>query len=158
MWPALTGVATSSPRTDVVLGFNFTHSHPLQGALIVGTLKLIVHPQGYNNEDSLSWTPPDFPCSKVPDGKDCDPYCLFDIYADPSERNDLSSNTTLLEPMLRRYNALGDEPVNWHDRAGSKPGGRPPDDPYATVCAFMAERGGYWRPWHNTTIGTQPQH
>ena len=36
MWPLLRGNTTQSPRQEVVIGFNFTHSHPLQGAIIVG--------------------------------------------------------------------------------------------------------------------------
>jgi hypothetical protein len=79
LWPYLSGQVPTSPRTGLVLGFNFTHSHPLQGALIVGVHKLIVNPQGYNHNDSLSWTPPDYPCSTAPDGIDCDPcVCYFD--------------------------------------------------------------------------------
>ena len=30
--PYLSGKVPQSPRKDVVIGFNFTHSHPLQGA------------------------------------------------------------------------------------------------------------------------------
>eukprot|EP00729_Bicosta_minor_P017179 gene17179-33551_t len=133
MWPYLSGTVSESPRKDVVIGFNFTHSHPLQGAIIVGNHKLIVGLQGYNSNDSLSWTPPDFPCAKVADGADCNPYCVFDIYADESERTDLSAtNATLLSALIERYQNLGKEEVNWHDRAGSKPGGRTPDDPSKT--------------------------
>ena len=156
MWPLLTGGVSTSPRTEVVVGFNFTHSHPLQGALIVGTHKLIVGLQGYNADDSLSWTPPDFPCSKVKGGPDCDPYCVFDVYADPREMHDLSGNASVLGPLLARYKQLGDEPVDWHDRAGSKPGGRTPDDNKDATCAYMTQRGGFWRPWHNDTTPPSP--
>lgn len=106
--------------------------------------------QGYNGNDSNSWTPVDYPCSVQPDApRDCTPYCVFDVYADPSERNDLAGNATLLASLLTRYEAIGNEPVNWHDRPGSKLGGRPPNDDYKTTCAYMAARGGYWRPWHS---------
>ena len=157
-WPVLSGSSSRAvpPRTEVVIGFNFTHSHPLQGALIVGTHKLIVNQQGYNSNDSLSWTPVDFPCSSVLGGTDCNPYCVFDVYDDPAERTDLSGNVTLLAGLLARYTALGKEPVNWHDRAGSKPGGRPPDDDYAETCALMTKEGGFWRPWRNSTTPPPP--
>ena len=124
-----------------------THSHPLQGAIIVGQHKLIVNPQRYNSNDSNSWTPADYPCTKVSDAAtDCDPYCVFDIYKDERETSDLSHNASLLQGLLARYNAIGEEPVNWHDKAGSKPGGRPPDDDYTTTCEFMNAQGGFWRP------------
>ena len=112
--------------------------------------------QGYNARDSLSWTPPDYPCSSVPDGKDCEPYCVFDVYGDPRETTDLSGNATLLKDLVDKYNALGKEPINWHDRAGSKPGGRTPDDAYTTTCAYMNGRGGFWRPWHTSTTPPPP--
>jgi hypothetical protein len=61
---------------------------------------------------------------------DCDPYCVFNIFKDPEEREDLSANITLLHSLTSRYSALYNEPVNCHDKRGSKKGGRPPDDNY----------------------------
>ena len=40
--------------------------------------------------DDLMWTPLDCLCSNGPVGKDYDPYCLYDIVNDPSERKDLA--------------------------------------------------------------------
>ncbi len=81
-------------------------------------------------------------------------YYVFDIYADPCERHDFSKNTTLLAVLLAKYNALGQEPINWHDRADSKKGDHTPDDPYKTTCEFMNQHGGYWQLWH-TLNGTK---
>ena len=146
VWPILTGENSTSPHHQIVLGYNFSASHPNQGAIIVGNYKLIVQPQGHSCDDVM-WSPLDYPCSKGETGSDCDPYCLYDIVNDPSERNDLSkSNPKKLKELLDKYNEYSSEPRNMQDQ-GIHAGKDMPDDPHA--CKYMTDHGGYWRPWKN---------
>ena len=88
VWPILTGSNSTSPHDEIVLGYDFDNAHPNQGAIIVGNYKLIVQPQKFNC-DSVMWSPLDYPCSQGENGPDCNPYCLYDIVNDPSEKKDL---------------------------------------------------------------------
>jgi hypothetical protein len=47
--------SADSPRTEMVLGYNFTHSHPSQGAMIIGHHKLIAGAQRFDKNASNSW-------------------------------------------------------------------------------------------------------
>lgn len=42
VWQIITGKNSTSPHEEIVLGYNFSNSHPNQGAIIVGNYKLIV--------------------------------------------------------------------------------------------------------------------
>ena len=142
VWPILTGENSTSPHDEIVLGYDFNN----QGAIIVGNYKLIVQLQGANC-DSLMWSPLDYPCSQGATGANCDPYCLYDIVSDPSEKNDLSStNPSKVKELLDRYNAYSKEPRDMQDQ-GIHMEKDMAKDPNA--CKFMADHGGYWRPWKN---------
>uniref|UniRef100_A0A1X7V869 Sulfatase N-terminal domain-containing protein n=1 Tax=Amphimedon queenslandica TaxID=400682 RepID=A0A1X7V869_AMPQE len=64
------------------------------------------------------WSPLDYPCSKGPENNDCDPYCVFDIVQDPSERHNLAKEQPeLLNELLSCYNKYGQEPKSFRIKA-----------------------------------------
>ena len=78
-------------------------------------------------------------------GRDCDPYCLFNIVEDPEERNDLSSKLPdMLKDMVMHYQQYAKEPRDMQDQ-GYHSTASLPQDPNA--CQYMKEHGGYWQPW-----------
>ena len=93
MWPLLSGAASASPRTEVVLGDTVTGTQV--GATAV---------QGYINATSglklltgtvwwSFWPGPQSPVKNGPSmnvSVQCSPACLFDVIADPSELKDLA--------------------------------------------------------------------
>ena len=146
VWPIITGESDKTPHDEIVLGYNFNNSHPMQGALISGNYKLIVGLQE-NGCDSLMWSPLDYPCTQGENGPDCDGYCLYDIVNDPYEKHDLSKEKTeILKELIARYNRLADEPRDMQDQ-GYHSEAELPIDPQA--CQYMSDHGGYWRPWKN---------
>ena len=146
VWPIITGEDEKTPHDEIVLGYNFDNSHPAQGAIIMGDYKLVVGQQGFGC-DSLMWSPLDYPCSKTSDGPDCDPHCLYDIVNDPTEKKDLSKeNPDMVQKLLERYNAFSKEPREMQDQGYHSESALPSD---STACKYMADNGGYWRPWKN---------
>ena len=126
------------------------------GALIEAAtgFKLIVGSQNVAG-DTMQWDPPNYPCNKTAIGPDCDPYCLYNVLDDPSERHELSRSTdagtgskdaaAALARLLRVYEDVGMEggmpnkdDVGWNEQ------GRPWDP---AALSFALEMGGYWRPW-----------
>ena len=108
VWPIITGENSSTPHEDIILGFEFNGT----GAIIVGRYKLILGEQPYT-----MWDPFQFPCIRGSRGPNCDPYCLYDIVNDPSEKNDLSaSENTVLNEMIKRYQRYGKETREMQDQ------------------------------------------
>lgn len=146
VWPILSGANMTSPHDAIMLGFNFTNSHPDQGALISGNYKLIVGPQGFGC-DSLMYSPLDYPCTDGPKAPDCDEYCLYDIVNDPEEKTDLSkTQPDILQQLLKKYNVYSSEPQSERDQ-GYHSESLLPNDPQ--VCEKIHTSGGYWRPWRD---------
>ena len=142
VWPILTGENSQTLHDEIVLGYNFSKT----GAVIAGNYKLIVEPQG-TNCDGLMWSPLDYPCSQGEKGPNCDPYCLYDIVNDPSEKKDLSkAYPEKLKELLEKYNKYSKEPRDMQDQ-GIHSQGEMPNDPDA--CKYMTDHGEYWRPWKN---------
>ena len=140
IWPIITGSSTTSPHDEIVLGYDFNNV----GAIISGNYKLIVGPQP-SKCDSLMWTPLDYPCNDGPKGGNCNSNCLYDIVNDPSEKNDLAeTEPDILKRMLEKYNAYSKEPRSMQDQ-GYHTSGEVPI--FKDACKYMAENGGYWRPW-----------
>merc|ERR1712062_159471 len=78
------GDVASSPRTEIMI------SSDVDGAIIKGDYKLIVGKQNYG-----FWTSLNYP-NETSDGSyavpvDCGDGCLFNIWQDPSEYEDLAS-------------------------------------------------------------------
>ena len=146
VWPIITGENEKTQHEEIVLGYDFGDKHPSQGAIIMDNYKLIVGLQVHGC-DSLMWSPLDYPCTEGPKGPDCDPYCLYDIINDPSERKDLSKeNPEIVKKLLDKYNAFSKEPRDMQDQ-GYHATSNLPNDPDA--CKFMTANGGYWKPWKN---------
>ena len=142
VWPIITGENEKTPHDEIVLGYNFSNT----GAIIVGNYKLIVGSQ-HARCDPLMWTPLDFPCTKGPEGSNCDPYCLYDIVNDPTEKNNLSKEKPeQVQELLEKYDSFSKEPRDMQDQGWHSMGSLP-QDPGA--CKFMSDNGGYWRPWKN---------
>ena len=147
VWPIISGETTTTPHDHIVLGFNYTYGrHADQGAIIMGDYKLIIGPQ-YQTCDENMWSPLDYPCSDGPSGKDCDPYCLFNLVQDPNERKNLAdTEKDTLNKLLDKYNQYSKEPRDMQDQ-GYHNTAKLPKDPDA--CPYMHRNGGYWRPWRN---------
>ena len=141
VWPILTGENSGTPHHEIVLGYNFMNS----GAIIVGDYKLVVGLQAHSCDTNM-YSPLDYPCTDGPSGgKDCDPYCLFNIVEDPQERKDLSSTQPdMLKELVMHYEQYAKEPRDMQDQ-GFHTMESLPQDPNA--CRYMHEHGGYWQPW-----------
>ena len=145
VWPLLSGDTNQTSHDEIILGFNYTHSNPDQGAIIVGNHKLIVGNQK-DGCDSLMHSPQDYPCSKGSELPDCNPYCLYDIIADPTEKNDLyASQPDLAKQLLDRYMKYAEEPRDQQDQGYHNQHELP--NAASTACPYFAAHGGYWQPW-----------
>ena len=149
VWQIISGENATSLHEEIVLGYNFSqYDDSATGAIIMGDYKLIVGQQkGYPGCDTLMYSPVDYPCSNGTVSSDCDPYCLFNIIQDPEEKKDLSkTKPDILKTMLDRYNSHAEEPQDmldqgWHTKK---------EVPVSKeACQYMADHGGYWRPWVN---------
>lgn len=173
IWPALVAGA-ASPRLEVV--HNINGDRP--GALLVGSMKLIVGPPNQAGRGNDGWTlPPEAtsvgarstsssngggggsggkpcleascPCVATP--------CLFNVTADPAERNDLaSSHPDLVAQLLARFAKLKKTELKLEesglcpettlpDGTTYNKGGLP-DDSEPNGCAANL-KGGHWQPW-----------
>ena len=146
VWRIISGENATTEHEEIVLGYNFTiHTNPT-GAIIVGEYKLIVGQQK-GRCDSLMFTPLNYPCVNGTLGSDCDPYCLYNIVEDPGERQDLSkTKPDLLKMMVDRYNNHAKEPQDMLDQGYHNAHLLPV---FEGACKYMADHGGYWRPWVN---------
>ena len=127
-------------HADIVLSYDFGYT----GAIIMGDYKLIVgkQPEGC---DSLMWTPLDYPCHDGLKGENCDPYCLYNIVDDPSERKELSQQQPdILKKMVKQYSEYAKEPRDMQDQGVHYEADLPVDD---TACSYMKQHGEYWQPW-----------
>ena len=150
VWPIISGENTTSQHEEIVIGYNFSLARangPI-GAIIAGEYKLVVGKQEINQGcDSLMFSPMNYPCENGTVGKDCDPYCLYNIIDDPGERRDLvHMNSEVLQKMIDRYNAHAKEPQDMLDQGYHSQYGLPD---YQEACQYMKDHGGYWRPWIN---------
>ena len=152
VWPIISGENSTSPHDHMMLGFNYSYSKTSTevGAIIMGDYKLIIGKQGVNCDVNM-WSPIDYPCTDGPVGENCDPYCLFNIIKDPGEHNNLADKEKdILNKLLDRYNEYSKEPREMQDQGCHGMGdGECPSDPMDTVCEYMQQHGGYWRPWRN---------
>ena len=141
IWRIISGENATTEHEEIVLSYNFSS----KGAIIVGEYKLIVGSQG-EHCDALMHSPLDYPCSNGTVGSNCDPYCLYNIVKDPREIQDLTkTEPDIFKMMLDRYNSHAKENQEMMDQ-GYHSGDLPR---FADACKYMAEHGGYWRPWVN---------
>ena len=144
VWRIISGENTTTEHEEIVLAYNYTS----KGAIIVGEYKLIVGSQsGKPGCDGLMYSPLDYPCSNGTVGPDCDPYCLYNIVEDPREQQDLSkAKPDILKMLVDRYNSHAKENQNMMDQGYHSAKDLPH---FAGACQYMANGGGYWRPWVN---------
>ena len=137
LWPYLTGDAATSPRQQVVVG---TGNGDVNGILVQNGTHLWKRLEG--SITMAGWTAPQSPNStfQTPGVQKCEPYCLYDVLADPSEYsnlvNDTSTGTVALE-LKAKMVAAGS--------TGFRPD-RGPQDPQSCLTA-MEKYGGWWGPW-----------
>ena len=171
MWKYISGVVDASPRTELV------HSHALHyvdwhnvakvqlscpadgrarphgvGALRRGRYKLIVGEQPFSSwygdfsPNSSSRVGRKFEVPVAPHS--CDPYCLFDIEADPAEHVDLARSRPDLAAQLlgrvRQFDASPHPPLT------------KPHEERGTFCEAVRAHGGFVVPWHSTPSLTPP--
>ena len=139
MWPYLSGNATASPRTQMMIGteaFGDTKA-TWNGALISGDFKLILGTQTYG-----FWTGPVYPNATTNHSAElpfeCNGGCLFNIQDDPSEYTDLAtSNPAKLKEMHDLFVQLN---ATTFEAAKSLV------DP-AKCEAYVNTHGGFLGPW-----------
>lgn len=128
VWDVITK-KTQSPRNEIMLNYDSVIN---TAALIFGNYKIVVGPQPFND-----WYPvptvgdklPSFLIGNVPN------ITLYDIAADPSEKNDIApKNPDVVQKLLAR--------IETYARGSVKPAFPNPD-----VKSNPANFGGYWTPW-----------
>jgi arylsulfatase I/J len=110
MWPYLSGAVDASPRNEVPLTVG-GHQPGCGGGLIVGRHKIL-----FGTQSPAIWPGPQYPngTRPAPISVSCGARgCLFDIFADPTEHDDLASSRqgeppveALLANLTARFNAL----------------------------------------------------
>eukprot|EP00911_Craspedida_sp_UC1_P002924 UC1_evm6s2133 len=133
-WPVISGVVPPDqpgPRDEV---------HLDDSALIVGRYKVITGKQAMDG-----WTGPRYPNNTGPQPSylplgwvgDCGNGCLYDIFADPTEHNDLGRlQPELLRNMTTRLQVLN--AGNFNPDRGT---------PDIVACEKARARGGYYGPF-----------
>jgi arylsulfatase I/J len=142
VWPLLSGANATAPRAEVVLGATAGGDQAAGGTVVQGLinatsgLKVLV--------GGLAWS--SWPSAVAPGpgngppnvAHNCSPACLFDVFADPSERVDLAgarpAETAAMLARLRELNASVFSPNRGHG-----------DDKAA--CAAAAAAGGFLVPF-----------
>ena len=130
MWPLLSGSTTASPRSEV---------HVRGNLLVQGQYKLVV-----GKAIGAGWAGVQYP-NMSSAGHEvalsslmCEPACLFDVVADPSEYTDLASaQPARVHSMLARLAELN---TTIFDRR------IPPEDPQCNLTAY-SRYGGFLGPW-----------
>lgn len=130
MWPLISGANMTSPRTEILVR---------EDTLVQGRYKLIV-----GTVDHAGWAGPQYP-NITSAGHEvalvnltCDPGCLFDVQADPSEYHNIArGQPARLHAMLARLAAL--QSTIWHRHM-------PPLDPACNATAY-SRYGGFLGPW-----------
>jgi len=146
MWSLLSGKNLTSPRTEVPLTplENMDKRGGVDAGIIIGEYKLIV-----NNITQSSWCGPLYPNNSVHwdtwatveecsgDGKIG---CLFNIFDDPTEENDLALSQPAVAQQL--YDRLVEVQATLFDP------NRGVDD-RENSCQQVVKNRGFWGPWLN---------
>eukprot|EP00448_Togula_jolla_P010811 CAMPEP_0170606214 /NCGR_PEP_ID=MMETSP0224-20130122/20389_1 /TAXON_ID=285029 /ORGANISM="Togula jolla, Strain CCCM 725" /LENGTH=539 /DNA_ID=CAMNT_0010931273 /DNA_START=74 /DNA_END=1690 /DNA_ORIENTATION=+ len=132
-WPYITGERSQSMRTIIAHTNLVSRNEPATGAIRIDKWKLLVGQQnlaswyaGVPNSNS----PEDTACGSAP--------CLFNIEADPEEREDVASaNPDIVGRLMRRFNDFSQEyhaPTEFSQETD-------------LACAAWERAGGYLVPW-----------
>jgi len=139
IWPVLSDPTLPSPRHEVLL-----MGYPQDGALRVDDWKLIIGnqtPSGWQPLPPLEGHYKDIDIPKTLEAPtNCWPNCLFNLAADPYERNDLREiNVAKLQEMLARYKELTANPVPQDPKCKSCTG--------ELLCQAVEKYSGHFGPY-----------
>ena len=148
IWRIISGENATTQHEEIVLAYNLSlNSNSIVGAIIMGEYKLIVGHQEGGNCNGLMFSPLDYPCTNGTIGKNCQPYCLYNLVQDPGEKQDLSTTEpSIFKVLLDRYNSHAKEPYDMVDQGYHSTSDLPV---FSRACKYMRDRGGYWQPWVN---------
>jgi len=138
LWPLISGQNLTSPRTEIELGDSVAKVTQI-GGLIQGKWKLLVGPVSQNG-----WTGPTYPniTTNWNSGgsiEHCgDVGCLFNIFDDPTEHNEVGEANSAIRTQLRERITELQKSVFSPDRGKI--------DPQACAAAKNVH-GGFWGPW-----------
>ena len=143
-WPYITGANASAPRTRIVHEHRLFDGPPATGALREGDWKLIVGTEAaadwYGVTSDGHFTPPRTGSQDLKKS-DCSAAapCLFNISADPEERQDVAaSHPAVVAQLLGIFNSYD---------AQHHPPVAPPAKDAAACCAASAAHGNVLAPW-----------
>jgi hypothetical protein len=145
-WPLLSGVNATPPRTEVVLGMPTVSSDNsignatlgVQGLIRADGWKLLIGATHQN-----VWTGPQYPNKSTawPNAAaDCGDGCLFNVFTDPTEHDDVAAQHPDIVSSMRARIAELNATFYRPNRGAS-------DDKGACAKAMGEEYRGFWGPW-----------
>ena len=144
LWPMLSGMNSTSPRTEIILGMPFISSDNSFGDPHLG-VQALIREDGYKliigTTHQNVWTGPQYPnaSTKWPNtANDCTNGCLYNVFTDTTEHNDVASTypdiVTSMRARISELNATMYRP----DRG----------TPSKLACTAALEKwGGFWGPF-----------
>ena len=155
LWPLISGTNSTSPRAELHIGSNSggdesgrTSGITLVGGLIVPPYKILVGDGPGSILDMAGWPGPQWPnVSSSVDyanvtqvcGRTLETGCLYDVYADPNEHNNMiASNPAIWTKLLARMDEVN-KTVFSPIRGTANP----------SACATALKNGGFWGPFLN---------
>eukprot|EP00039_Didymoeca_costata_P030980 m.32517 g.32517 ORF g.32517 m.32517 type:complete len:176 (+) comp8422_c0_seq1:164-691(+) len=138
-WPYITGENSSKPRQELLIAGCEGGAEGCNGAFLYGDLKLILgaqNPAGWYKIPNKS-----IDVLQMESNIDnCSNTCVFNLTADPEERNNLAKTQPDLVTMLKsRFNAITNVMVP-HDTPA-------PVCTKEALCDQMNKNKGYFGPW-----------
>ena len=107
LWPLLSGQNSTSPRTEVVLGIPTISSALSIGDPYLG-VQAVIRNDGWKlvigKTHQNVWTSPMYPNKSTSwnnDGSSCPTGCLYNVFTDPSEYNEVSAQNPEIVAQLR---------------------------------------------------------
>ena len=144
LWPMLSGTNTTPPRTEIILGMPFISSSNSIGDPYLG-VQALIRADGYKliigTTHQNVWTGPQYPnaSTKWPNtGNDCSHGCLYNVFTDETEHNDVASSfPDIVTSMRARISELNSTMYRPDRGTSSK-----------LACdAALGKWGGFWGPF-----------
>eukprot|EP00039_Didymoeca_costata_P029876 m.26828 g.26828 ORF g.26828 m.26828 type:complete len:552 (+) comp7838_c0_seq2:45-1700(+) len=154
LWPLLSGQNSTSPRAVLEIGSNLggdeanrTSGPTMLGGIIMPPYKLLLGQGPGGIIDMAGWPGPQSPNNTIEPnysnitqvcGRTPETGCLYDVYADPGEHNNLASSmTSVFTTMLEKADAI-QKTVFSPDRGATDP----------QACAQALDNGAFWGPFY----------
>ncbi len=146
LWPLLSGANATSPRTEVVLGMPTISSALSIGDPYTG-VQAVIRSDGWKLVVGVThqnvWTSPQYPNASTKwdnTPADCgDTGCLYNVFTDESEYNNVASENpdivTALRARIAHYNSTVYRP------------NRGTSDKEVACPILLGKYGGFWGPW-----------